>query len=276
MSPRYEHITSRSAYGEIVNNFYERLREAHREIWIGSDASGLISETFIRSSFFTDEQRRRWATAQNREAREDPTPSLDLSAAGCLPGHAPTLAKLDLDPRVLMSQLETRRRLTLHRIGELMGEALVPDALGGALYTLASELPGAEVLESATDELGRAGHGLARTEGNKRVELIFTSGGFELLGMREVLLDAADYAPSGTLVGWVSYMSREVVESLPAGTPPVPGPPCSQRGAGRGTSIEPGFVLGTGWFTDLAAQLDIWLADGVITQTQHDALKDRA
>jgi hypothetical protein len=76
---------------------YQRLREAHREVWFGSDGSGLISETWIRSSFFTDEQRQRWESERHRARREDPTPSLDLFAAGCLHGHGPMLAKLPID-----------------------------------------------------------------------------------------------------------------------------------------------------------------------------------
>ena len=59
------------------------------------------------------------------------------------------------------------------------------------------------------------------------------------------------------------------------GTPPVPGPPCSPQGSGRGTVIERGFLLGTGYFEDLEPQLEEWLARGVITDAQYHAVKDR-
>jgi hypothetical protein len=276
VSPTYEHIVSRGAHGEIGNNVYQRLREAHREVWFGSDGSGLMKSTLIGSSFFTDEQRERWESAGHPAAREDLTPSLDLFAAGCLPGHGPMLSKLPTNPAALAAELETRRKLTLHRIGELMGEALVPDALGRTLHQVATQLPGAEVLATAIDELGRTGHGIARDERGQRVELIFDPDSFELLGNREVLVDPdADFAPSGALVGWTSYLSREVVDSLPDGTPPVPGPPCRPPGSGRATLIEQGLLLSTGYFRDLAPHLENWLADGVITKAQYDALKDR-
>jgi hypothetical protein len=79
----------------------------------------------------------------------------------------------------------------------------------------------------------------------------------------------------GALVGWTSYLPRETVDSLPAGTPPVPGPPCSPPGGERGTTIKPGFVLLAGYFTDLAPQLENWRVDGVIATAQYEALKDQ-
>jgi hypothetical protein len=255
---------------------YERLREAHREVWFGSDGSGLIRGTLIGSRFFTEERRTRWESAGHRAAREDRTPSVDLFAAGCLHGHGPLLSKLSTDPAALATELGDRRKLTLHRIGELMGEALVSDALGRALHQVAAQLPGAEMLTIATDELGRRGHGITRVEHGSRVELIFEPDSFELMGNREILVDRdADFAPRGAVIGWTSYVSREVVDSLPEGTPPVPGPPCCPPGSGRGTVIEPGFLLSTGYFTDLAPHLENWRANGVINEAQYDALKNR-
>ena len=224
MSPTYEHIVSRGAHGEIVNNVYERLREADREVWFGSDGSGLIIETWRRSSFFTEEQQRRWKTVEHRAAREDPCPSVDPFAAGRLHGQGPMLAKLPVDTSALAATLEAQRMLNLYSIGDLMGEALVPDVLLRALGRVAARLPGVEVLATATDQLGRIGQRVARLEHGRRVELIFDPDSLELLGSREVLVDPdAGYAPPGTLVGWTSYLSREIVNSLPTRTSPVAG-----------------------------------------------------
>ncbi len=234
MSPSYEHIVSQGAHGEIGNNVHQRMREAHREVWFGSDGSGLITETWIRSSFFTEEQRERWDSAGHLAAREATIPSMDLFAAGRLPGHGPMLSKLPTDTSALTTKLEALRMLSLYGIGDLIGEALVPDALRRALHQVAAQLPGAEVLATATDELGRTGHGISRVEHGERVELIFDPDSFELLGSREVLVDPdADYAQPGALVGWTSYLSREIATSLPEGTPPMPGPLCSPPGSGR-------------------------------------------
>jgi len=59
------------------------------------------------------------------------------------------------------------------------------------------------------------------------------------------------------------------------GEAPIPGPPCSPPGGGRGTVIERGFLLGTGYFEELEPQLEEWLAHGVVADAQYHALKDR-
>ncbi|MBO0767028.1 MAG: hypothetical protein J2P50_20885, partial [Hyphomicrobiaceae bacterium] len=116
--------------------------------------------------------------------------------------------------------------------------------------------------------------GIARVERARREELIYDRDSRELIARRQILVHAeAGYAPPGATVGWTCYLARERVDGLPEGTPPVPGPPCSPPGAGRGTLIERGFLLDTGYFTDLAPQLEQWHAQGVITDAQYQALK---
>lgn len=274
MSVTYEYIDSRGAHGEFVDGVFERMVEARRQVWYGSDGSGLIRSTQIGWSFFTDEQRERWEAADSREAREDRRPSMDLFAPGCIGGHARVLEQLPDDVDELAAALGRTRRLSMHRIGELMGEALVPVALRQPLYEVAAGLLGAEAIGSAVDELGRSGLGVARVERGRREELIFDRDSRELLARREILVDAeAGYASPGATVGWTCYLARERVDALPEGTSPVPGPPCSPPGAGRVTLIERGFLLGTGYFTDLAPRLEQWHAEGVITDAQYQALK---
>jgi hypothetical protein len=274
--PSFEYIESRGAHGEFGNGVFLRLVEARREIWIGSDGSGLIKSARIGWSFFTDEQRSRWESAGYPPAVEDLSATLDVFAPGCLSGHRPLLATLPTDRVELSSALAARRKLSVHRIGELMGEALVGFELREALYRAAAELPGADVLASARDELGRSGPGIARVERGIREELIFDPDSRELLGRRQVLVDpAAGYAPPGAVVGWTSYVSRELVATLPEGAPPVPGRPCSPPGSGRGTVIDRGLSLSTGYFTDLAPEVEQWHATGVITDAQYEALKSR-
>jgi hypothetical protein len=274
VSLSFEYIESRGAHGEFGNGVFQRLVEARREIWIGSDGSGLIKSARIGWSFFADEQRMRWESAEYPKAVEDLGPSLDLFAPGCLSGHQAVLATLPTDPVELSSALSAKRKLNVHRIGELMGETLVGSELRGALYRAAAELPGADALASARDQLGRSGPGIARVERGIREELIFDPDSRELLGRRQVLVDpAAGYAPPGAVVGWTSYLSRELVSTLPEGTPPVPGPACSPAGSGRGTVIDRGLSLSTGYFTDLESHLEDWHANGVITDVQYRALK---
>lgn len=171
----------------------------------------------------------------------------------------------------LAASLAASRRLSVHRIGELVGEALVPPALRRPLYEVAAGLPGAETLASASDMLGRSGLGVARLEGRLLEELIFDPDSLELLARRMIVVDAArGGVPPGAAVGSICYLARELVHALPAGIPPIPGPPCSPSGGGTVFSIEPGFTLSTGYFTDLAARLEEWHTQGV-RRLGHDA-----
>ena len=118
------------------------------------------------------------------------------------------------------------RTSTLFGIAGLMGEALVPERLRRAFYEVAAGLPGAEVLENSSAELGRTGHGIGRVEEmllkrpGFRIELTFERDSFELLGYRHVLLhDEPGFAPAGALVGWTSYSRREIVDALPVEAP---------------------------------------------------------
>ncbi len=68
------------AHGEFGNGVFQRLVEARRETWIGSDGSGLIKSARVRWSFFADEQRTRWESASYPEAVEDLSPTMELFA----------------------------------------------------------------------------------------------------------------------------------------------------------------------------------------------------
>jgi hypothetical protein len=269
----YVYVESRGAHGHHVVGSFDAVVESHRETWIGSDCSGLIRETSGPVSFFTADGGARWRAAGSPDLESS---GIDLFAPACMGPQRWDLADLPLDPTRLAGELSRRVPLTLHRVFNLLGESLVEADLCRAVYEVAARLDDVEVLGEASDQLGRAGRGLARVEHGERVEVIFDQDAHELLGYQLFLVDPAHgYAPVGTLVSWCAYTRRELVDSLPAGTPPVPGPPCSPPGGGRGTVIQGGFFLGTGYFEDLEPQLDEWLARGVITDAQYRAAKER-
>jgi hypothetical protein len=270
----YVYVKSRGAHGVHAHghNGYDVHLGSHREIWIGSDGSGMIRGTGGPVSFFTEAQRARWEAEGSRDLTYGP--SVDLFAPGCLGRSRARLAKLPSEPTALASVLANRQPITLHLVRGLLGEALVAPEFCRALYAVAELVPGVEVLGAVSDQLGRPGHGLARVEHGDRVELIFDEQTNKLLSYQEFLVDPArTYAPVGTLVGWSAYVSRRLVDSLPDGTPPLPDPPCDPPGSGRGTPIEPGLLLSTGYFTDLVAHLERWRARGVITDAQYQAAK---
>jgi len=269
----YVYVESRGAHGHHAVGSFDALVGTHREIWIGSDCSGLIRETSGPVSFFTADGEARWRAAGSRDLEGT---GIDLFAPGCIGTQRWELAGLPPDPEQLAAELSRRVPLTLKRVYDLLGESLAEPDLCRAVYEIARRLDHVVDLGETHDQLGRAGLGLARVEHGDRVEAIFSRDASELLAYQRFLADPSrGYAPVGTLVSWAAFIHRELVDSLPEGIPPVPGPPCSPPGGGRGTVIEPGFFLGTGYFNDLEPQLEEWLAQGVISDAQYRAVKDR-
>lgn len=202
-----------------------------REIWIGSDGSDLIRSTSGPANFFTDEGNARWEAAGSPERTHGP--SVDLFAPRCLPGARARRARLARPPDELEAGLSARQPLTLHTVQDLLGEALAEPEFCRAIYEVALRLPGVEAMDSISDQLGGAGHGLVRLEQAHRVELIFSSDISQLLAYQHFLADTQPFAPAGTLHSWSAFLARRIVASLSPEIPPVPQLPCVPPGAGR-------------------------------------------
>jgi hypothetical protein len=271
----FEYIDSLTCYGGSVNGVFERMVQSRREVWFGSDGAGLLRNHFVRSVFFDEDQRARWEASPRGARPTSKEPSDDLFAPGCWNGPRAQLAAIARHGSV-KAALERRGPVTLHTIKQLIGEALVPEPERRSVFDLCVSLDDAVLSNEAHDQLGRSGVGVARDEGDRREELIFDAETLELLGTRQVLINArSGYAPAGAIVGWSCFVDRQLVSALPDGVPPIPGPPCAPPGAGRGTPVRPGFTLSTGYFTDLRAHADRWLRDGIITEDDHAALYAR-
>src|SRR3984957_15493918 len=92
----FEYIESRGAHGHHAMRSFDAFVGSQREIWIGSDGSGLIRSTSGPVSFFTQEGRSRWETAGSPELAHGP--SIDLCAPGCLSGSRGRRATLARAP----------------------------------------------------------------------------------------------------------------------------------------------------------------------------------
>lgn len=271
----FEYIDSLTCYGVFSNGGFERMVQSRREVWFGSDGSGLLRSHFVRSVFFDEDQRARWEASARGARQTSGEPSDDLFAPGCWNGPRARLVAISRHGSV-REALERRGQVTLHEIKQLIGEALVPEPQRRSFFELCAGLDGAVRSDDAHDQIGRAGVGVARTERDRREELIFDGETLELLGTRQVLIDdASGYAPAGATVGWSCFVDRQLVPGLPDDVPPIPGPPCAPPGGGRGTPIRPGFMLSTGYFTDVRAHADRWLREGIITEDDHAALYAR-
>jgi hypothetical protein len=214
-------VESRGGHGEHSYGQYDVFRPVHRWIWVGPDGSGLIREIAGPFSFYKPEGKARWEAAGSPALREGL--SDDVFRPGGLRGTASRLAAGRDDPATALSVLKARPPRSLHDVGELLGETILPTDVRQAAYGIASQLPGVEILAAVTDQLGRPGHGLVELEedGNRR-EIVFGDD-YELLGYQVTLLNPnEDYAPPGTLISWTAYLARQWADRLPPDAPPIP------------------------------------------------------
>jgi hypothetical protein len=264
----FEYIRSRGAHGDHSYGSYDAFVGSDREIWIGSDGSGLIRETSGPVSFFTDAGRAQWQAAGSPELESGP--SIDLFAPGCLGGSRMRRARLDRDPEGLEAALK-KRATTLHTFQELLGEAVVGAQFCQTAYDVARELPDVEAVPELTDQLGRVGRGLVGVQFGERIELIFAADCSELLGYQWFLAEPQSFAPVGVLHSWAAFVERSVVDRLPPDVPPIPTLPCESPGAGRGFRIGPGFMVSTGYVDDADTQLAKLRDQGVISASEYES-----
>ncbi len=133
------------------------------------------------------------------------------------------LSGLPTDPAELKARIESREieggppgdAETFTIIADLLRETYAPPALRAALYMIAAELPGVELIGQTKDPAGRDGIAVAYANAGARHELIFDPDTSVMLGERFVVTDATkEYrvAP-GTVVGWAAYLSSGIVDS---------------------------------------------------------------
>lgn len=267
----YEYIRSCGVHGVHAANQFDVLAGSQREIWIGSDGSGVIRSTRGPVSFFTDEGKIRWEAAGSPNLCHGP--SIDLNAPGCLGASRARRARVIAHPDGLEAALNVREPLTLSTVQSMLGEAVVEPEICRALYEIAARLAGVEEVDEITDQLRRDGRGLVGIERTHRIELIFSSDATRLLSYQQFLAQDAPFAPAGALHGWTAFLDRQVVTELPHEFPPIPQHPCVPPGGGRGFVIHPGFTVSTGYVHDPLPRLAELHAEGVLTDAEYETAK---
>lgn len=209
-----------------------------RESWIATDGSGRIMGTSGAVSFPTEEDRTTWIAAGSPDLSENLTED-DLFDPGDL--FYADYADLPIDPEELLERIEHREIIgiggpandwgTFMIIGDLLRETSLQPRVRAALYQIAAELPGVELVGPVVDGVGRAGVAVAYTnldsDAPSRQELIFDPTTAELLGTEEVLVEdstvdvesggpGAIYGgvgPAGTRTFATTYLVSGVVDS---------------------------------------------------------------
>jgi hypothetical protein len=142
------------------------------------------------------------------------------------------LSKAPTDPVKLKELIESRKlgygppgdAETFQIIGDLLRRTGAPPAVRAALYTIASQLPGVELIGPTRDQLGRPGTGVAYVSRGQRDELIFDPQTSGLLAEQTSVVQRSkdNPFPPGSVISWTAYLASGVVDSDSATTSEMP------------------------------------------------------
>ncbi|MDJ0318656.1 CU044_5270 family protein [Arthrobacter antibioticus] len=134
------------------------------------------------------------------------------------------LAGYSRDPRMLLNDIylktlgagQSLDGEALVWIADLLRTGLVPADLRAALYKAASLIPGVSVTDNQATLDGQRGVAIGRVEGasNVRQDIIIDSATGQLIGERQVALEAMGSVPAGATIGWTTIRTT-VVDSAP-------------------------------------------------------------
>jgi hypothetical protein len=205
------------------------FRPVTREDWIRPDGSGRWHEVGGHLQFIRSRDR---AYAHKHYSRQYINGYTDNQKHGPgLPNYN-ELSKLPTDPTQLKPVIENRTVEpgppgdfeTFQIIGDLLRDTDAPPALRAALYTIASQLPGVQLVGATHDQLGRPGTGVAYDFAGQRNELIFDPQTSALLAEQTSVTRRSRLYPfhPGTLISWTSYLASGIVNSDTATTAAKP------------------------------------------------------
>ena len=203
-----------------------------RQIWIGSDGSGRIVETYSHPRLGTAKDRAGWIAAGRPSLAVAPMDS--TFGPGQLSNGPPNLNQLPDDPAKLASLLAARKieggpkgpAEDFVQIGDMLREDYVRPSLRAAIFAVAERIPGVRLLGTVTDRVGRSGVGLAYVhawpalaEVGKSV-LVFDPKTSKLIAEETIVT----YTKTGktALTAWTDYLKSGVVNSETS-TSPVSG-----------------------------------------------------
>lgn len=208
-----------------------------REMWISSDGSGRTHEVDGHALFPTAAL----AAYFNKQYKNQPS-ILDAHTSNTTfkPGDLPyiDLSNAPTDPAQLEKLVENLSAFpspaqTFQNVGDLLRYYYAPPAVRSALYTIASRLPGVQLVGPTHDQLGRPGIGVAYylpgpphgpVFKDAVYELIFDPQTSALLAEQTVVVHRSDSTPfpPGTVTSWTAYLASGIVNSTTATTSATP------------------------------------------------------
>jgi hypothetical protein len=200
---------------------FNTVQRYTRQQWIGPDGSGRILQVAGTPQLVTGADRAAWV-ADGKPNLADSTGNINVTLKrGGL--YYLDLSSVPTDPAALKQLIEQRKledgppgdAETFTIIGDLLRDSYAPPAVRSALYTVAAQLPGVQLIGATHDQLGRAGIAVGYPSHGNTQELILDPQTSGLLA--EQTLDN-----TGTVVGWTAYLSSGVVDSTSATTSTTP------------------------------------------------------
>jgi hypothetical protein len=200
-----------------------------RQIWIGSDGSGRIVETYSNPQLGTAKDRAGWIAAGRPSLAVAPSDS--TFGPGQLSVGPPNLNRLPDDPAKLATLLEARKieggpkgpGEDFVQVGDLLREDYVRPALRSAIFIVAEQIPGVRLLGTVTDQVGRSGIGLAyvnswpaQGETGKSV-LVFDPKTSKMIA--EETYVTSTKTGKTVLTAWTDYLKSGVVNSVTSNNP---------------------------------------------------------
>jgi hypothetical protein len=200
-----------------------------RQIWIGSDGSGRLVETYSNPQLGTAKDRAGWIAAGRPSLAVPPADS--TFGAGQLSDGPPDLNRLPADPAKLAALLVARKieggpkgpAEDFVQIGDMLRENYVRPALRAAIFAVAEHIPGVQLLGTVTDQVGRSGIGLAyvraypaQGEIAKSV-LVFDPKTSKMIAEESLVTNTE--TGKTTLMAWTDYLKSGVVNSQTSTNP---------------------------------------------------------
>ncbi len=243
----YRHTKSEGAWLSGAGGSPERpngiwaLVPISREIWIKPDGSGRIVEQRGELIWFGPADRAAWQAAGSSDLRG--TPYSDTRFGPTPPGADPWVPQawpgglyyqnvdaLPTDVGALRQLIDERAaanggatdyvRFTI--VSDLLRETVAAPKVRAALYRVAANLNGVELMGSMTDRAGRTGTAVSMTNaqssrGLERRILIFDPQTSVLLAEEDVLLHKVDWldAEPPMVIGYNTYLVSDIVPAIP-------------------------------------------------------------
>jgi hypothetical protein len=191
-----------------------------RQIWIASDGSGRILETYGTPAFYTAQYSANWRSLGSPSLSK---PSDSHFGPG---GLSPTsIAKLSTDPSQLAGQIAAGAYEgvpsspvdELEQIGGILSESGASPALQAACLDVVSTISGVALDRNATDAIGRHGIGFELPFKGYLIELVFDPSNGSFLGQKDWVVAAGSGStqgwPAGSILNWTAYVAHGLVRT---------------------------------------------------------------